>query len=387
MHIKKIIPFLLLGALLQGCSNPGPQEQDQQQEKTFAGDVFLDKKQLEHAGIEYGLIEKTELSDHVNARGELVLPVNATADLVSLYPGIVSRIHARQGDRVRKGEILATLSSPEFVEAQQEYFMVLSELPVLKSEYERQKELNEEKIASDKQYERVRSEYRSARMKLSSLRLKLNMSGVDTNMLKSGRIIEKLQIYSPISGYLELVEANPGKYIMKEERLMQVVNRDELLLELNVFEKDILNVHEGQEVSFNLSNLDSRNYQAKIVSIGNTVRQGTRIVKVLAAFNNAEYVMLPGMFVAAEIHTNQEKLDALPDEAIQRTSDDNYIIFYTTPSLQNEQGTAFMSVPVIPGKNNKGFTAVILKESLPDDALIVVSGGYYLKTEKTKQEE
>lgn len=377
----------MIAAFMLGCSNAGLQEQESQDNTGIAGDVFLSKEQLKHAGIEYGMIEEIELSNNVNARGELVLPVNAVADLVSLYPGIINKIHARPGEKVKKGEVLATLTSPEFVEAQQEYFLVMAKLPVLKHEYERQKELNEEKIASDKLYEMALADYRSSQMKLHSLRIKLNMAGVDTNMLKSGRIMNELMIISPIDGYLELVEANPGKYIVKDERIMQIVNKEELLIELNVFEKDILEIHEGQNLSFTLSNLGSRKYHAKILSIGNTVREGTRIVKVLAAFNNKEHAMLPGMFVAAEIFTNEEKLEALPEEALQRISDDQYILFYTMPSLQDEQGTAFMAVPVIPGKNNKGFTAVTIKETLPADAMIVTKGGYYLKTEQAKQEE
>ena len=388
MSIKNPIIKLIALLLIAACSNPGDTEKAESSVPMIAsGDLILSSKQLSYANVEYGSIQKHRLSSDVNARGELVLPVNAKADLVSLYPGIVKSVYARQGDRVVKGQVLASLNSPDFIEAQQRYLMVKNQLGMLEQEYERQKELNKDKIASDKYYQKVLSEYNVALAEFTGLAIQLEMVGVKKGSLDAGEITAELQIISPLSGYIEHIDANPGKYIMQDERLMQVINRDQLLVELNVFEKDIMKVATGQRVSFKLSNLSSKPYEAKIISVGNIVRKESRIVKVLAEISNDQGRMLPGMFVASEIHTGEDEVDALPEEAVLRMGNDNYVIFYTTPSRQSEEGTSFISVPVITGNIEDGYIEVNFLEEIPTDAMIVVKGGYYLKTELAKQQE
>ena len=221
----------------------------------------------------------------------------------------------------------------------------------------------------------------------TGLALQLEMAGVKKESLDAGEITAALQIISPLSGHIEHIDANPGKYVMQDERLMQVINRDQLLVELNVFEKDIMKIASGQRVTFKLSNLGSKPYEAKIISVGNIVRKDTRVVKVLAEISDDQGRMLPGMFVASEIHTGEDEVDALPEEAVLRMGNNDYVIFYTTPSRQGEEGTSFISVPVITGNIEDGYIEVSFPEEIPSDAMIVIKGGYYLKTELAKQQE
>jgi cobalt-zinc-cadmium efflux system membrane fusion protein len=168
---------------------------------------------------------------------------------------------------------------------------------------------------------------------------------------------------------------------------MQVINREELLIELSVFEKDIMKIKPGQAVSFSLSNLNDVRHEAEVISIGNIVQKDSRIVKVLAEFRNHNTRMLPGMFVASEIHTGEMEIQALPDEALVRTEGDKWFIYYTTKEWQEEKGTMFQGVPVETGLVQNGFSEIKLGEVLPDGAMIVVRGAYYLKTEQAKQAE
>ena len=93
--MSKILQLISLWILLvmTACSSQSPPPTEKSDLYTPASDeagLFLNPQQLKYAGIEYGTIHKTRLSSDVNARGELVLPVNSKADLVSLFSGIVS---------------------------------------------------------------------------------------------------------------------------------------------------------------------------------------------------------------------------------------------------------------------------------------------------------
>jgi cobalt-zinc-cadmium efflux system membrane fusion protein len=93
------------------------------------------------------------------------------------------------------------------------------------------------------------------------------------------------------------------------------------------------------------------------------------------------------MFVSSEIHTGENAVTALPEEAVLRIDDDYFIIFYTCKAMQNEKGTSFKSVEVKLGNIEDGFVQVTTVDEIPEDALIVIKGGYYLKTEQAKREE
>ncbi len=371
------------------CTN-APQTDEQAEQATVApdnGELYLSSKQLDNAGITYGSIESQRLSSEVNARGELVLPVNAKADLVSLYPGVVKSINVREGDKVSKGQVLALLNSPEFVMAQQKYLMVKNQLVMLEQDHERQKELNKDKISSDKYYEKALADYNVAKAELAGLKLQLGMVGVNMELLESGHIIPELKIVSELNGLIENIDANPGKYVMREERLMQVINREKLLVELNVFEKDIMKVRPGQRVTFALSNLGKEIYEARVYSVGNMVKEENRVVRVLAEFKNEHGRMLPGMFVAAEIHTGEMEVETLPEEAVVRMGNQKYVVFYTTPKMKGDEGTSFLFVTVKTGYAQDGSVEVSLLENIPEEAMIVTKGGYFLKTEMAKQAE
>ncbi|MEE4257499.1 MAG: efflux RND transporter periplasmic adaptor subunit [Bacteroidales bacterium] len=379
--------FFPLTLLLACNSNQPENDNTYEQAPAASGGVFLTADQVKYAGIEYGSISSKKLSSDVNARGELVLPVNAIADLVCQYTGQIKAVMVKEGDKVKRGQLVATLNSPEFINAQQRYSMVKNELVMLQQEYERQKELNKDKVSSDKYFQKAEAEYNVALAELKGLGLQLKMAGVDLALLENGHISAELKIISPLEGYVENIVVNPGKFVMQDERLMQVINREELLIELSVFEKDIMKIKPGQSVSFSLSNLNDVRHEATVISIGNIVQKDSRIVKVLAEFRNHNTEMLPGMFVASEIHTGEMEIRALPDEALVRTEGDKWFIYYTTKEWQEEKGTLFRSVPVETGLAQSGYSEVKLQEALPDDAMIVVSGAYFLKTEQAKQAE
>lgn len=386
--MRNIAMFMVLLAMI-ACTNQDSKESNdvQMDEPVSGGDIFLSAEQLKYAEIKYGNISEQVISSHVQSRGKLVLPVNAKANMVAFYPGIIKSVYVNNGDSVSKGQLIAVISSPGFIEAQKEYIIAKNRLMMLELEYERQKELNKDKVASDKYFQRARADYKTALAELNALRLELQMAGAGSSLFEDENIIPELKIISPVNGYAENIMINPGKHVGPEEDLLQVINRNELLLELSIFEKDILKIQPGQRITFTLSNMSSEIHEASIQSMGNTVEEATSTVKVLGTFSNESRRMLPGMFVAAEIHVGETIVEALPEEAVLRTGNDEYIIFYTLPEMQSDTGTTFKCMTVKTGNLEGGYIETTLLEPIPDRAMIVISGGYYLKTEKAKLEE
>ena len=77
----------------------------------------------------------------------------------------------------------------------------------------------------------------------------------------------------------------------------------------------------------------------------------------------------------------------MPEEAVVRLEGNEHIIFYTLAGKQTEDGTSFYHMAVETGFVEDGFIQVTPKEEMPPNALVVISGAYFLKTEMAKQAE
>ena len=117
---------------------------------------------------------------------------------------------------------------------QQDYLDAVSQLSYLKSDYERQKTLNAENIASEKNFAKAESDYKSTLAKTESLRKKLQLVNISTTQLDASKITSRAAIYAPISGYIESIKVNQGTYLNPSDIALTIINKDHLHIELNV---------------------------------------------------------------------------------------------------------------------------------------------------------
>lgn len=216
--------------------------------------------------------------------------------------------------------------------------------------------------------------------------MRLGQAGLSTEKISRGQMEAFIPVRSPIDGIVNTIFTNIGANASQNDPLFEVVCRRNLYVELSVFEKDIMKIKKGQRVTFGLSNIDNEEYEASVIAVGGSVEEMGRVVKVLAEFKNQGDVLLPGMFVAAEIHTGEEEFDALPENAIMNFGSDQTYIYYTLAGTA-DMNLFFDKAYVKTGFAEEGFIQVILTEPLPSGALVVTNGGYYLRAEEMKNQE
>jgi len=331
-------------------------------------------------------LEKKVLSQDIKAKGKLILRWQKNASVGTMIGGTVEQIFVDLGDLVSRGKLLAVITSPPIIMVQQEYISTKGLLELQKREFERQELLNKEKINAEKQLEEAKNSLADLEARFQSLRMQMEMFNIPLEKLDQGEIQPYAGVVSPIEGTVEKIEVSIGQYMDPNEVMFQVIDKSNLLLELRVFEKDIPLIKPGQRVSFTLANLGPEVYEATITSIGKTVEEDTRTVKVIAGFKNLSPYILPGMFVSAEIHTDEQEVDALPEEAVQGEGTEDACIYYTR-SPEKDSLIIFQRMNVKTGFTEAGFIQVFLPDPLPSDARIVISGSYFIKSEELKQRE
>ena len=386
-RIKKYTGWIALTLMAMMAASCGQESEREEMAEEIPSQVSLSKEQMELAGFEFGRLEKQLLSGDVNARGMLSLPPGEEAVVEPVIGGVVSKILVTPGQSVKTGQLLATLTHPDFIAMQQEYIHSSNRLEFLKNDFDRQQRLYQEKVSSEKQFLQVKTDYETTKAAVKSHEIILSQLGLNPEEILAGQIKQSIPVSSPMEGMVDEVITKLGKHVSDGDQLFRIVCRKRLMVELSVFEKDIMKVKPAQRVTFILSNVDSgEEYEAEITAIGGSVQQMGRVVKVLAEFTNTGQMLLPGMFVAAVIHTGEQSFEALPESAIMNYGSPDTYVYYTL-SAPDAPLYTFEKLPVETGFAEDGFIRVKLLGEMPPNARIVTRGGYYVKAEEAKTEE
>lgn len=380
--MKRIVWFITVACLLSfSCRGPSEGEDNSDTTPADSG-TALSAAQIRNAGITFGLIEKKQLSFDIRAKGKLILAPGNLATIGTAVGGTIRDIRVRQGMPVRKGEVLASISSPEIIRMQQEYATAAGRCRLAESDFLRQKSLVKEGIASDRKFQEAEAAFREAQIIREALRVQLEQLNLPVSGIENGEVSPSAPIVSPINGVVDHVEVNLGRFAAPGDLLFTVVDKSRLSMELMVFEKDVAFIKTGQRVTFELANLSTREYEARVISIGRTVEENARTVRVLADFNNDSPDILPGMFVAAEIHTDEQDLNALPEEAILTGQDGSWCYY----ALQDgaDSITRFYRLPLKTGFREDGYVEAEPLSPLPAGARIVMTGAYFIRAEGLK---
>jgi cobalt-zinc-cadmium efflux system membrane fusion protein len=99
------------------------------------------------------------MGEYVEANGELEVPPQNEATVTAIIGANVQSIKVIEGDKIKKGQVLAYLSHPDIIDVQTEYSSNWNQLQFLTSDYERQKKLYDENVGSGKEFQRIKSEY------------------------------------------------------------------------------------------------------------------------------------------------------------------------------------------------------------------------------------
>jgi len=183
-NIKLITKVLVFGLLVTACNSSSPKKENEVKESENVHNeenvVSLTKKQMEAIDLSFIQIEKRNITKGLNVTGMLELAPQDKADISPILGGVVNKLYVFEGDIVKKGQVLLTLSNPDFIQLQQDYVTNLHDLNFKEQEYKRQKRLYEEKVGSGREFQKVTSEFRTSKSIVSSLKVKLKMLGLNT---------------------------------------------------------------------------------------------------------------------------------------------------------------------------------------------------------------
>src|SRR5690554_262264 len=379
LSISRQFAFLI-GLLLFSCNGPETQEHEQEEEASISEDsdrVTLTQRQFETSAMVLGGFEEYSFGSSMKINGTIDVPPEGRAEISNYYGGYVRNLSILTGQHVKKGEVLFTLENPEYIEMQQDFLQAKSQLAYLKSDYERQGTLSEENIASRKSFLKAESDYHSTLAGVESLKKKLALLNLNPESVTPENIKSQISIYAPISGFVTEVNTGNGAFLSPADIALSLINTEHIHIELNVFEKNITSLKEGQSIQFRLPDDRESSFKAEVFMIGKTVGPDNRMVNVHAHLKDETQNVLftPGMYVEAEIYAVQNQSWSLPSEAVIEVSGEHFVLALI--EKRNEE-MVFAKKEVVPGTTADGLTEILNASEFKESEEFLVKGAFDL---------
>lgn len=373
--LKYIFP-LFIAVLIYGCTSSA-KEEAKLAASVDESIVQLSPEQAKQIDLQVQDVQAKNISSTLKLSGQIGAPPQNMVSVSVPLGGYLKSTDMLQGTQVRKGQLLAVMEDPQYIQLQQDYLSTKNKLAYAGKEYNRQRELNTAKAASDKVLQMAEMYFRTLNIEHKALAEKLRLIGIEPAKLIESNISRAIRIYSPINGYVSKVNVNIGKYVLPSDILFELVNPNNIHLNLTVFEKDLNKIKIGQEVVVYSNSSPDKKYSTRVKLVSRSLSD-ERSAIVQCDFNEQDRALVPGMYMNAELHLDKGTIDALPDEALVSFENKDYVFI-------DKGNNTFKMTEVNKGNTDQGYTAI---DSALDGKKIVVKGAYSLlmKLKNTMEE-
>lgn len=369
MKTKIYLTALIL--VISACGNKQVNTAESASTGGSETEVTLTGAQFKNAGIVTGKIMQKNISITLKLNGKIDVPPQNMVSVNAPLGGYLKSTGLLPGARVKKGEIIAVMEDYQYIQLQQDYLTAKAKLPFLEKEYQRQKELNQNKAVSDKVFQQAEADYRANQILVTSLTEKLKLTGINPNNISETRIVRYVHIYSPINGFVSKVNVNIGKYVSPSEILFELVNPTDIHLALKVFEKDLSKLYIGQKVIAYTNNQPDKKYKCSVLLIGPDLSPD-RNADVHCHFEIYDKSLVPGTYMNAEVQIKSLKTNVLPEEAVVQFEGKSYVFKQTG-------NRTYRMTEINIGDSEDGYTQIDLaNQTQLGNVLFVTKGAYSL---------
>jgi membrane fusion protein, heavy metal efflux system len=348
--IPHALALLLFWASFAACNSPKTPAEELSAPIVETATVTLTDAQLKNANLTIGLPETQTIDAVIKVNGTVALPPQNLVSVSFPFGGYIKQIKLLPGQQVRKGETLATIEDPQFIQLQQDYLTIKAKMGFLQTDLQRQIELNETKAASDKAVQTVQTELQVQSIAAKAIAQKLKLIGINPDLLTEDRITQTVSITAPIAGFVSKINVNTGKYVAPTDVLLELTNSSDSYISLTVFEKDLPAIAVGQAIVASSPTEPNKKYLAKVHLINKSVNPD-HSVTVICRLDHAEPSLVPGMFLVADVKAKSVIQVAVPDDAIVRF-ENSWFVFVAKDAYH------FEMTEVVAGQSNAGFTAI-----------------------------
>lgn len=272
-----------------------------------ANEFKLTKNAMALANIQTSFVGNSTTNDAtIKLSGKIVENEEANVVQASYFSGRIERLNiSSTGEEVRKGQLLATIYSPELFSAQQEL------------------------ITASSFKESQPALYKAVRNKLKLW--KISESQI-SQIEASGKVKQNFPIYATVSGTVSEKLVEQGDYVKQGQALLKITNLNTVWALFDVYENQVELFKKGQNITVTTSAYPNKEFKEKVDFIDPTFNSATRTVKLRVVLNNKNREFKTGMFVEGAIENiapNKEQSLMIPSSAILWTGERSVVYLKT----------------------------------------------------------
>jgi cobalt-zinc-cadmium efflux system membrane fusion protein len=337
------------------------------------GVVKIGKAAIARNNIRVGKADAGRLGGGIEAPAEVTLLPDKIAHVTILVPGRLTSVKAKLGDKVKRGDLLASVESVDLSEAQSAVAQTQAALDIAKKNFDRQKELQTAGIGAKRNYDEAEAALRRAEADLAAAAHRTRVYGGSA----TGATVT---VRAPIDGEVVERHATVGEVVDPEEAIFVVADLSKVAIDGRVYEKDVATAASGAPARLTLQAYPGKQWDGTLDYVSPRLDEKTRTVTVRMTLDNVDKSLKPGLFGLLTLLAKSDAppLALVPVDALQRMKDGDALF------VPGDAEGEFKLVPVAAGTKKNG-QVEILSGLAPGDA-IVVAGAFVLKSELLRGE-
>jgi cobalt-zinc-cadmium efflux system membrane fusion protein len=252
-----------------------------------------------------------------------------TAAVLTPLSGRLIALKVALGDRVKRGQVLAIIDSPDLAQAYTDNDKAADAFKLNQKNLERQEAQNKLGVASDRDLDQAKSDYAQAAAEYTRTQSHLKTLGVSAEAKPASR---ELSVAAPVGGSVTALNVAPGNMINDPTQpLMTIADLSTIWVTAMVPEKDIAEVSKNQDAQVTLVAYPDRVLNGKVLFLSDVIDSDSRRGKIRIAFANGDYALKPNMFASVVLSGGARSLVVLPSSALLMNNDRTSVFVATAP--------------------------------------------------------
>jgi RND family efflux transporter MFP subunit len=339
--------------------------------------IPLTKEAAQRAGIERIQVTTQPIADSLRLPGIVEPNAYRQVSVTPLVGGRVVGASARLGERVRKGQSLAQVYSPEVAEARTKYVSARAMLDAHDRELQRTQKLVEIGAASRQELEKIHAEHAAQTAEVESARSTLQLLGADVGAggPSSAQASATISVPAPIDGVVTERVANVGLNVDPATKLFTVVDLSNVWIVAEVYERDLQRVREGARATVTTTAYPDQPLEGRVSFIDPQLNTASRTARIRVEIANPRGDLRLGMFTDVAIASpGTAAVLSVPKEAIQSVGDRQFVYVASA-----DDATTFLEREIRSGRAFGDRVEVVAGVSAGDS--VVSKGSFFLRAE------
>lgn len=306
-----LLIFFILGFSIQSCTTKAPE-------------IVSDKFEITDSLISKLIIDTVQSPNNqteLNFSAKIAASENLQAAVYPMVSGIVGNVNVSIGDKVTKGQVLATITSAEMAGFDKEMVSADAELRNAERTFKQAEELFKSGLNSAKELEEAKNDLIVKKAEADRAKAILRLNG--------GNAKGTYRITAPLSGYV--VEKNISNYMQLrpdyEAAVFKVADLSSVWAVINIYESELGTLKEGDEAEVSVFSYPDKIYKGTVERIYQTIDNESRVVNARITVKNPDFKLKPGMMATVKVMAKSNiNLPSINSKGVIFDENKNYVL-------------------------------------------------------------